>query len=1123
MPELIGQTIKQYRLDELLGDGGMGTVYKAYDTNLDRVIALKLMHAHYARQPEFRARLTQEAKTAAQLEHPSIVRIYDFGESEQGLYIAMEHVSGGSLRDHLRRLQRLNKYLPLEQTLQLGAQIAEALGYAHQNGVIHRDVKPGNIILKPTTPAEQENGQPFRAILTDFGLVKLRDGSPLTQTGLTMGTPNYMSPEQCQGDDLDGRSDLYSLGVVLYELATNRAPFSFKSLSEALTTHLKEEMPVPASELRPDIPPLLDVILNRLLSKDPEDRFPTGEKTANILRSALVSLDSAPTRVLKQETVQDMALAMAADNAPEGYHLLIQAEEHTPSYMPLVQPVVTIGRGPDNDMVLPTDGVSRHHARLQATQTGWSVVDLGGVNGTFIDGRRLRPNEITPLPLASTLHVGPYALTLHHNAPSQIGTNSIPPVLPEAEEQEPLSITPADMPSEPPTELTGPPLAIFLARERIATEPGKITELEVEVVNRTAVSDRVRVRVQGLPTDWVNIAEGFTNVPANSSATFKVRITAPRRASTPVGRQRFRLEVVSQRHTDLDVAAQASLLLAGYTAFTAEVTPRELSLPGTAVVTLQNQGNTPTQFLLTLDDDDGQIQFSEPPEPIRIEPGQTARAEIELVASRLQLFGSAYRQEAALKATAQNGQARTMPLVAEVRPLLPLGMAYGVGAIILFFCVLAGLVGINRGTGGIGAWLNPPTPTVNPFITATPTATPTLDPVTATAVSINATGTSVAATATAQFVTTLGDRDGDGLSDQQELIIGTNPDNPDTDGDGLLDGEEVLLYGTNPLVRDTDNDGLSDFDEVRTHRTDPRNPDTDGDSCSDGLEISIGTNPLVPDCTLTPTPGGPTATATPTWTPVVITATPEPTATFTPIVITNTPPPVPPTFTPTWTPVPPTLTFTPEPATPTFTPDAPTPTFTPDVPAPDFVMGCTNAPPAIDGVFNTAEWGNTPVGAFQSPQVPGRVVNVYLLRDLNNLYMAYVINNNGPASTTDSLRVYIDTLSNGGDPDSADRFFQVVKDGTAEIRAGIGTNSDGLFWGEYASNNWTTAVGDINQNQWVVELQINIAGELGALANPYGLLTQVVYTNQPGELLSWPQGATATQTSNWYQIGDICR
>ncbi|MCA9981444.1 MAG: hypothetical protein KDD89_11435, partial [Anaerolineales bacterium] len=432
------------------------------------------------------------------------------------------------------------------------------------------------------------------------------------------------------------------------------------------------------------------------------------------------------------------------------------------------------------------------------------------------------------------------------------------------------------------------------------------------------------------------------------------------------------------------------------------------------------------------------------------------------------------------------------------------------------------------GWWGLGGIIGDPTPTVNPFITATPTGTATLDPVTATAVSVNATGTSVAATATAEFVAIIGDRDRDGLSDQQELLpaINTDPDNPDTDADRLLDGEEVLLFGTNPRAADTDTDGLTDYDEVNVHRTDPRNPDTDGDTCPDGYEIAIGTNPLVPDCSLTPTPQA-TASVTPTWTPVVITATPEPgspTPTWTPIVITNTP--VPATLTPV-----PTLTFTPEPATLTPTPTATAtevvaPTATATLPTggtPDFVMVCTNRPPAIDGVFNAAEWGNTPVGAFQSPQVPGRVVNVYLMRDLNNLYAAYVINNDGPTSVTDSLRVYIDTLSNGGDPDSADRFFQVVKDGTQDIRAGIGTNTDGLFWGDYASNNWTAATGDINQNQWVVEMQINIAAELGSLANPYGLLSQVVYTSQPGELLSWPQAATATVTDNWYQIGDICR
>ena len=260
MTSLIGQTINdRYRLDALLGDGGMGTVFRAFDRNLDRQVAIKLMHSHFARQPEFRKRLIQEAQTAAKLDHPSIVRMYDFGESDLGLFITMEYVDGGSLREHLQRLQSMGKFLPFSQSMQIGIQIAEALDYAHRRGVIHRDVKPGNIILKRLSHPDEPGEQPFRAVLTDFGLVKLQEGIPMTQSGATVGTPAYMSPEQCEGMELDGRSDLYSLGIVLYELVTNRLPFSFQSLADAISTHRRGTRPAPPSEYRADAPGVLQV------------------------------------------------------------------------------------------------------------------------------------------------------------------------------------------------------------------------------------------------------------------------------------------------------------------------------------------------------------------------------------------------------------------------------------------------------------------------------------------------------------------------------------------------------------------------------------------------------------------------------------------------------------------------------------------------------------------------------------------------------------------------------------------------------------------------------------------------------------------------------------------------
>lgn len=399
----IGHVINnRYQLESLLGDGGMGAVYRAHDRNLNRQVAIKLMHEQYARQAEFRNRLIQEAQTAAKLDHPSIVRIFDFGASEEGLFIAMEFVDGGSLRAHLRRVQQERKYLPLSQGLQIGSHIALALDYANKQGIVHRDVKPGNIILKRLTRADKPGEQPFRAVLTDFGLVKLSEGSDMTRTGMTLGTPTYMSPEQCEGLDLDGRSDLYGLGVVLYELFTNRLPFSFQNLSEALAAHTKGVMPPPIHEARADIPPVLNTILSKLLAKDPAARYATGADLDAALQAAMISLAGTPTQIMTPEA--DI-LAQVTD-PPPGYELSIDTPGHPPSRVQLTQAVISLGRGADNDIVLPAEGVSRQHAQLQATSLGWEVLDLGGINGTFLNDRRLRAEDPTPLAPGMRVRIG---------------------------------------------------------------------------------------------------------------------------------------------------------------------------------------------------------------------------------------------------------------------------------------------------------------------------------------------------------------------------------------------------------------------------------------------------------------------------------------------------------------------------------------------------------------------------------------------------------------------------------------------------------------------------------------------------------------------------------------------
>ncbi|MEZ4515899.1 MAG: protein kinase [Chloroflexota bacterium] len=1115
MTTYIGQMLnRRYRLDALLGDGGMGTVYRSYDLNLERSLAIKLMHSHYARQEEFRARLVQEARTAAQLDHPSIVRVYDFGDSELGLFIAMEYVDGGSLRDHLRRLQRMQKFLPLTQSLQISIQIAEALDYAHRRKIIHRDVKPGNIILKRLTRPDEAGAQPFRALLTDFGLVKLQESDAITQSGTTVGTPTYMSPEQCEGKELDGRSDLYSLGVVLYELVTNRLPFSFNTLTEAIATHQAGTMPQPASEIRPEVPPIIDTLLEKALSKSPEARFSSGAEMADALRSAFVALEGSPTRVMIH---QELDILEQVPEPPPGYELHIHTPGHPKSVVPLTRSVITLGRNPDNDIVLPADGVSRHHTRIQATSLGWEVVDQGGINGTWVNDHRLRPEEPAPLPVGSVMRIGPYEMTLEGpdmpvailEEPAEVVSGPITPGMALATAGEAAVATVERLPDPGQDE---PPLAIFMARDKLYAEPGQKVEVKVDVENRTDQDDRVYLRVQGLDPSWLILPDEFKRAPANDTIPFSFAIRIPKDQHIPSGRQRLRLQVVSQRHPDIDVSTNASLTIGGFEAFEAGIDTDEVQLPGHLTVTIHNTGNVPSQYSVVARDIQQGLRFQGERGRILLEPGQTALVEMAVEARQSSWFGKEQVYPFEIEVASSKGGRHVMTGDAYGRPFIPPIWLY----ILLFlgtFALILGLLSLwtNRARlFGIGATATP-TPTLSfPEIAATQTGVAVAQTVAVGTQSVAA--TNAAATASAQ-----GDSDQDGLSNEQETVIGTDPNNPDTDADGLRDGDEVLIHSTDPRNRDTDNDTLSDGDEVNIYKTNPRLADTDGDGIPDGLEIAQGTDPLVPNAptatptlTLTPLPS-----VTMTWTPLpTVTASVTPLPSITPL----------PTITATGTSLPTaTATVTPLPTfTPTATPEiSPTPSVT-VAPPPDYAVSCVVSPPTIDGAFNLGtEWNGSPVFQFGPEGNPARLVQAYFTRDAGNLYMAFLINDDAN-DPTDSLRIYFDTTANGGDPDTADRFIQVTRDGAKSMWAGIGSNSDGAEWNSnYTSTNWSAEVGEAGGGQWVVELQINAAAEMAALSDPFGLMTQVLYT---GDLATWPDGALSNLADTFEPIGNaFCR
>ena len=275
MPNLIGQCLGPYELRSLLGEGGMASVYGAQQImtgRVQRMVAIKVIESGLTRKPEFVARFEREAQTIMSLSHAHILKVFDYGQQENTVYLAMELLVGGSLADRMRREQ-----LDLETIERLLTQIANALDYAHSKGIIHRDLKPQNVLLD-----ESEN-----AFLTDFGIVKLlNETTGLTQSGVTVGTPAYMSPEQWQGGAIDSRSDIYSLGVMLFEMLSGRAPFKGDTPYQLMHQHIFETPPA-LSDLCIELPASLDGVIKGSLAKNPDERFPTAKALVTAFRAAI--------------------------------------------------------------------------------------------------------------------------------------------------------------------------------------------------------------------------------------------------------------------------------------------------------------------------------------------------------------------------------------------------------------------------------------------------------------------------------------------------------------------------------------------------------------------------------------------------------------------------------------------------------------------------------------------------------------------------------------------------------------------------------------------------------------------------------------------------------------------
>lgn len=425
---LSGQMFDQYRIDKFIGAGGMAAVYQAFDTKLERNVAIKVL-PQYSQTQEYINRFEREAKAMAQLFHPNIVSVHDFGNQDGNLFLVMDLITGGTLEKRLKGLP-----VPYVEVVRFLLPVVYALGYAHRHGVVHRDVKPANILM--------DNDK--RPVLSDFGIAKVATGNnePITRTGVGLGTPDYIAPEQGLGKHVDGRADIYSLGVIFYEMLTGSKPYTEGHGMQIMMMHIMDPFPHPTVKV-PELPAQVEKTLLKMVEKSPEDRYQTMAQVANALQELQPS-DSSVSNMSGLFTEESIGRALKRPNpssscpqcksatypndkfcsqcgtplpqedTEEKKHKApqpIQVHRSTTKPSSVVKEVkwvlkemsgthpgkiypldesVQMGRSQSNAIWINNSNASRKHAQIEPTKDGHiQIKDLGSTNGTWVNGRRI--------------------------------------------------------------------------------------------------------------------------------------------------------------------------------------------------------------------------------------------------------------------------------------------------------------------------------------------------------------------------------------------------------------------------------------------------------------------------------------------------------------------------------------------------------------------------------------------------------------------------------------------------------------------------------------------------------------------------------------------------------------
>ncbi|MCE5257911.1 MAG: protein kinase [Chloroflexi bacterium] len=702
MEDLIGRVLDNaYRIDQLLGEGGMGAVYKGYDIALNRPVAIKVMHPHIAKQEGFRERFLQEARAIAILDHPGIVQVYNFSRNNDLLYIVMSFITGQNLRDWEQTLTQRGQMMVLNDSLTLAAEVANALDYAHRRGVFHRDIKPGNIILRPLQSGETgKDGLPFQPVVTDFGLAKLAEGGMLSMTGMAMGTPTYMSPEQCEGKTVDGRADIYALGIIVYELVTGRVPFDVKTLTEAIRAHTQEPPPPPRT-LNPSLPSQVEEIILKALAKQPAQRFASAGEMETALRSARTAIPEATADVtlaggkgyVSMATLVGQGVAQAAPSKDQwptppsaipvgGRILVLSPDGQSRSVQIGENKQLIIGRDPEADVVLPDQRVSRRHIQMTFDGAKYTLTDLNSTNGSFLDNNRLLPGIPEPWSPGQSLRIGDHWLRLELPG---VGQGAQPKPVVDSFAQGPAQQAGYGATAAGPA---GALISASLEPDQLTVRPGESTDCSVRIINQQAQVDHFNIAIEGIPPEWVSKPEGATRLAPGDVGSVTLRIAPPKAPSSLAGVRPFSIKVISQVNPSSPVTLAGQLTLHAFSDLRIGLQPNTYTNKGTGQLTLANMGNDKETITITGSDPAGALLVGAPSGQITVAPGQQQVAALSITSkSRRPFVGNPNVLPFMVSAQNARGEAQTAQGAITIKPYLP---AWALPLLMMLILVVCG-------------------------------------------------------------------------------------------------------------------------------------------------------------------------------------------------------------------------------------------------------------------------------------------------------------------------------------------------------------------------------------------------------------------------------------------------